>query len=221
MGTGTARQRTTAEGRPADRRLARGRPPRGPSCAGCTPRPVQALAFGSPRRDTIPPVLDIGYALSRRHPDSPQTDYRRADRYALRHDLFLGDVYLADTEEDRELATAWGWVPVLDFAWALCDIAELLDQDPKGSRASRPQYAELDFTESADRLLFARRFGWVDIEAEWRPESERPLSFSHAELRREARDFLHDLLADLAEMHEELDENPLVWDLRARFPRVS
>ncbi|SCD78060.1 hypothetical protein GA0115252_11834 [Streptomyces sp. DfronAA-171] len=183
--------------------------------------PVLPLGRVSRLRDTIPSVLDIGYALSRRHPDSPQTDYRRADRYALRHDLFLGDVYLADTEEDRELATAWGWVPVLDFAWALCDIAELLDQDPMGSRASRPQYAELDFTESADRLLFARRFGWVDIEAEWRPESERPLSFAHAELRREARDFLHDLLADLTETHEELDENPLVWDLRARFPRVS
>ena len=73
-------------------------------------------------RGTITYVLDIGYALSNRFPDPPQTDYRRADVRALRHDLFCGDVYLADTKADRELSTAWGWVPVLDFAWALCDI---------------------------------------------------------------------------------------------------
>ena len=47
-----------------------------------------------------------------------------------------------------------------------------------------------------------------------------PLSFSHKELRREARDFLHDLLADLTDMHEGLDANPAIWDLSARFPRV-
>lgn len=39
--------------------------------------------------DTITYVLDIGYALSNRFPDPPQTDYRRADVHALRHDLFL------------------------------------------------------------------------------------------------------------------------------------
>lgn len=165
-------------------------------------------------------MLDIGYALSNRFPDPPQTDYRRADRHALRHDLFCGDVYLADTQKDRELSTAWGWVPVLDFAWALCDIVERLDRDPLGSRAARPQHAELDFTESSDRLLFERRFGWVDIEAEWLPAGEPPLSFPHTELRREARDFLHDLVADLGDLHEELLDNPVIWELQARFPRV-
>jgi hypothetical protein len=109
---------------------------------------------------------------------------------------------------------------VLDFAWALCDIVERLDRDPLGSRAARAQRAELDFTESTDRLLFERRFGWVDIEAEWLPPSEPPLTFSHAELRREARDFLHDLIADLVDLHEDLGENPVIWDLQARFPRV-
>src|SRR4051794_16783094 len=84
-----------------------------------------------PHRDTIGYVLDIGYSLSRRFPDSPQTDYRSADVHSLRHDLFCGDVYLADTAKDREVSTAWGWVPVLDFAWALCDIVEQLDQDPR------------------------------------------------------------------------------------------
>ncbi|MFF0063723.1 hypothetical protein ACFYRC_19665 [Streptomyces sp. NPDC005279] len=166
-------------------------------------------------------MLDIGYSLSRRFPDPPQTDYRRADVPALRHDLFCGDVYLADTKEDREVSTAWGWVPVLDFAWALCDIVEQLDRDPLGSRAAKPQYAELDFTESADRMLFERRFGWVDVEADWMPGEEPPLAFNHTELRREARDFLHDLIADLSDMHEGLDDNPVVWDLQARFPRLQ
>ncbi|MFF1694862.1 hypothetical protein ACFVXC_14685 [Streptomyces sp. NPDC058257] len=165
-------------------------------------------------------MLDIGYALSRRFPDPPQFDYRGADVHALRHDLFCGDVYLADTKADRELSTAWGWVPVLDFAWALCDIVELVDQDPRGSRASRPQHAELDFTESTDRMLFTRRFGWVDIEADWMRVEEPALTFSHSELRREARDFLHDLLADLIDLHETLADNPAIWSLQSRFPRV-
>ncbi|MCE7080212.1 hypothetical protein [Streptomyces sp. ST2-7A] len=165
-------------------------------------------------------MLDIGYALSSRFPDPPQTDYRRADVKALRHDLFSGDVYLADTERDEELATARGWVPVLDFAWALCDIAERLDRDPMGSRAARPQRAALDFPESADVWLFVRRFGHVDIAPEHPSPDQPALSVHHAELRREARDFLHDLLADLADMHDDLAENPVVWDLRARFPRV-
>jgi hypothetical protein len=162
-------------------------------------------------------VIDLGYALSRRFPDPPQTDYRTADVHALRHDLFCGDVYLAEGE--REVATRWGWVPVLDFAWALCDIAEELDRDPRGSRAARAQYAELDFTESAERMRFTRRFGYVDVTADWL-EDEPPLAVRHAELRREARDFLHDVVADLTDMHEGLDANPVVWGLLARFPRV-
>ncbi|MDI5963710.1 hypothetical protein POF50_009400 [Streptomyces sp. SL13] len=162
-------------------------------------------------------MIDLGYALSRRFPDPPQTDYRTADVRTLRHDLFCGDVYLAEGE--RELVTAWGWVPVLDFAWALCDIAELLDRDPMGGRASRPQHAELDFTQSADRMRFVRRFGWVDVTADW--ARDEAVSVSHADLRREARDFLNDVVADLVDMHDGLDDNPAVWNLMARFPRVN
>jgi hypothetical protein len=165
-------------------------------------------------------VLDIGYSLSRRFPDPPQTDYRGADVRALRHDLFCGDVYLADTEKDTELSTAWGWVPVLDFAWALCDVVEQLDRDPRGSRSAQPHYAELDFTESSDRMLFTRRFGWVGVESDWMPAGEPPLTFGHEQLRRESRDFLHDLLADLTDMHEGLADNVIVWDLQARYPRT-
>ena len=165
-------------------------------------------------------MIDLGYSLSRRFPDPPQTDYRRADVRTLRYDLFCGDVYLADVSTDRELSTSWGWVPVLDFGWALCDVVERLDRDPLGSRAAAPQTAELDLTESADRMYFRRRFGWVEISADWQPREEPPLNLNHAALRREARDFLHDLTADLTDMHEGLGENPVIWDLLARFPRV-
>lgn len=165
-------------------------------------------------------MIDLGYSLSRRFPDPPQTDYRTVDVHTLRHDLFCGDVYLADVATDRELSTAWGWVPVLDFAWALCDIVEQLDQDPLGSRAAKPTRAELDFTESADRMYFQRRFGWVEITSDWLAADEAPLNFNHGTLRRESRDFLHDLTADLTDMHTGLGDNPVIWDLLARFPRV-
>ncbi|MEV5380606.1 hypothetical protein B7P34_21680 [Streptosporangium nondiastaticum] len=165
-------------------------------------------------------MIDLGYSLSRRFPDPPQTDYRTADVRALRHDLFCGDVYIADVKADRELSTAWGWVPVLDFAWALCDVMEQIDRDPRGNRSAATQFAELDFTESTDCMLFERRFGWVEVSADWMPADEPALTFDHRALRREARDFLHDLIADLCDMHEGLADNPVIWDLQARFPRV-
>ncbi|MEV4924888.1 hypothetical protein [Streptomyces roseoverticillatus] len=165
-------------------------------------------------------MIDLGYSLSRRFPDPPQTDYRTADVRTLRHDLFCGDIYIADVKTDRELSTAWGWVPVLDFAWALCDVLEQIDRDPRGNRSATTQFAELDFTESTDCMLFERRFGWVEVSADWMPADEPALTFDHRALRREARDFLHDLIADLCDMHEGLADNPVVWDLQARFPRV-
>ncbi|WP_055586546.1 hypothetical protein [Peterkaempfera griseoplana] len=161
-------------------------------------------------------MIDLGYSLSPRFPDPPQTDYRSADVRALRRDLFCGDVYLE--ADGRDLSTAWGWVPVLDFAWALCDIAEHLDADPAGSRSATVRTAELDFTESTELLRFARRFGWVEIRADW--VDGPPAAVRHAELRREARDFLQDVLADLVELHPGLGDNPAVWTLQSRFPRV-
>lgn len=169
----------------------------------------------------MPAVLDIGYSLSPRFPDPPQTDYRAATVRELRHDLFCGDIHLTETASGRELATRRGWLPVLDFAWALCDTAEALDADPLGSRSPGPHHAELDFPETADRLLLTRQFGSVDIAADWEAPGPRPtLTVRHAELRSEARDFLQDLVADLADAHEELLDNPVVWELRTRFPRV-
>lgn len=166
-------------------------------------------------------MLDIGYALSTRFPDPPQTDYRRADVRALRHDLFCGDVYLADTKADRELSTAWGWVPVLDFAWALCDIVERIDRDPVSSRASAPS-GRNSTSPSPPTVCSssAASGGWTSRPTGCRME-EPPLSFSHAELRREARDFLQDLIADLCDLHDDLAENPAIWTLQAKFPRVG
>ncbi|MFJ3220439.1 hypothetical protein ACIPLC_31520 [Kitasatospora sp. NPDC086801] len=162
-------------------------------------------------------VIELGYSLSNRFPDPPQTDYRSAPVRSLRYDLFCGDVYL--DAEGAELSTGWGWVPVLDFAWALCDIAEELDRDPDGGRAARVQTADLDFTQNTELLRFARRFNWVEITATWLPD-EPPAVVRHGELRREARDFLQDTLADLFDMHPELADNPNVWSLQGRFPRI-
>ncbi|MGW7353651.1 hypothetical protein [Streptomyces sp. NPDC054784] len=166
-------------------------------------------------------MLDIGYSLSPRFPDPPQTDYRAADVRTLRHDLFCGDVHLADTKAGIELSTAWGWLPVLDFGWALCEVVDRLGPGTTGTPTSAPaRRAELDFTETTDCLLLEERGGRVEITADWQYVDDPPLVFSYATVRREARDFLHDLIEDLADMHEGLSDNPTVWQLQARFPRV-
>ncbi|MCX4753644.1 hypothetical protein WN990_34545 [Kitasatospora purpeofusca] len=162
-------------------------------------------------------MIELGYSLSNRFPDPPQTDYRSAGVRELRYDLFCGDVHVEDEESD--LSTAWGWVPVLDFAWALCDIVEELDRDPDGGRAARVQTADLDFTQNTHLLRFARRFNWVEVTATWLPD-EPPVVVRHTDLRREARDFLQDTLADLFDMHPDLADNPVVWELQGRFRRV-
>ena len=154
-------------------------------------------------------MLDIGYSLSRRFPDPPQTDYRRADVQALRHDLFCGDVYLADTKEDRELSTAWGWVPGTRLRLGAVRHRRAARPDPRGSRAaarSTPSWTSP--SRRPDALRAALRLG--GREADWMPRDEPPLTFSHSELRREARDFLHDLIADLTDMHEGLADNPAI-----------
>ncbi|GAA0684958.1 hypothetical protein GCM10010193_43570 [Kitasatospora atroaurantiaca] len=162
-------------------------------------------------------VIELGYSLSNRFPDPPQTDYRDASVRSLRHDLFCGDVFLE--ADGLDLSTRWGWVPVLDFAWALCDTVEALDSDPRGSRSAAVQTFDLDFTQNTELLRFARRFGLVEISATWLPD-DPPAVVRHAELRREARDFLQDVLADLTDMHDGLGENPNIWTLQGRFPRV-
>jgi hypothetical protein len=160
-------------------------------------------------------VIELGYSLSNRFPDPPQTDYATAPTRALRHDLFCGDVFI-EGDAGRDLSTRWGWVPVLDFAWALCDIVEQLDAVLPGLRTPR---VELDFTESTDRLRFSRRGNWIELRADW-IHDERPLVVDHTVLRREARDFLQDLLADLTDLHEDLKHNLAIWELTARFPRI-
>nr|WP_104821036.1 hypothetical protein [Kitasatospora sp. MMS16-BH015] len=162
-------------------------------------------------------MIELGYSLSNRFPDPPQTDYRSASVRSLRYDLFCGDIWLE--ADGVDLSTGWGWVPVLDFAWALCDTVEQLDLDPQGSRAARVQTYDLDFTQNTELLRFARRFGLVEISATWLPD-EPPAVVRHADLRREARDFLQDVLADLGDLHDGLADNPNVWTVQGRFPRV-
>jgi hypothetical protein len=59
----------------------------------------------------------------------------------------------------------------------------------------------------------------VEISATWRRNTP-PAVVRHAELRREARDFLQDVIADLTELHEGLGDNPNIWTLQGKYPRV-
>ena len=80
-----------------------------------------------------------------------------------------------------------------------------------------PSSSPAPATDAIDRVARARSRPYVGTMTEALHATDR------AVLRiagPEARDFLHDLIADLVDLHEDLGENPAIWTLQARFPRV-
>ena len=100
-------------------------------------------------------MLKLDYQLSGEwcRADS-RPDLSGSDETTLRYNVLLGDVILRI--DGVELGTDFGWVPLVDFAICLKQIAKELG-------VSLNAEAAFDFTESDASIRFERRGGNVEI----------------------------------------------------------
>ena len=106
-----------------------------------------------------------------------------------------GDVMLGRGQTD--LSANWGWIPLIDFALALVEIADALSA-AEGSET-------FEFTESEATLQFDRAGEEVTITSSYAPGAIRaPLR----EFRNQVDDFARRLDKALLQKHPELELNP-------------
>lgn len=104
-------------------------------------------------------MIEIDYQLSEEWSRKDgHYDLGDADETALRYNVLLGDVKLRIN--GAELGTDFGWVPLVDFAACLKQIAKELGSSPTGE-------AVFDFTESDAAIRFVRRDQNIEISASY------------------------------------------------------
>src|SRR5689334_7111529 len=91
--------------------------------------------------------------------DEDFADLATADETAIRYYIALGYVLLGNDRTD--LSANWGWIPLVDFALALREIADALSET-EGSEL-------FDFTESEATLQFDRIGDRMTIMASYAP----------------------------------------------------
>jgi hypothetical protein len=118
-----------------------------------------------------------------------------AEETDLRYYVAPGDVVLSTDQTD--LSANWGWIPLIDFALALREIADALSEAEGGET--------FEFTESEATLQFDRIGDKVVITSSYAPgEIAVPLLvFSD-----QVNEFARRLDKELLQKHQELEMNP-------------
>ncbi|MBX7245498.1 MAG: hypothetical protein K1X53_08360 [Candidatus Sumerlaeaceae bacterium] len=119
-----------------------------------------------------------------------------ADEAALRYRLVLGDVIFHADSVD--FSAQWGWIPLLDFAWSLEEIANQL-------RAGSMRQ-EFEFTESDARINFISQPDGISISASF---VEGTALVGIEELRDAANDFLIRVMRAAVDSNREFLRNPV------------
>lgn len=113
----------------------------------------------------------------------------------LRYDCFLGDVTFRVGAAD--FSTHWGWIPMWDFALAMCgSIASLNGRDESC----------FEFTESEACIIFSRRDHKIEVAATYAPRVVGRTCIG--ELASAAYDFLVCIDGRLLRAYPELRDNP-------------
>jgi hypothetical protein len=99
--------------------------------------------------------------------------------------------------DQTDLSADWGWIPLVDFALALREIADALSES-EGSET-------FEFTESEATLQFDRVGDKVVITSSYRP-GEVTVPFS--DFRKQVDEFARRLDKELLQRHPELGLNP-------------
>jgi len=127
--------------------------------------------------------------------DEDFADLATVEETDLRYYVAPGDVMLRGGQAD--LSANWGWIPLIDFALALLEIADALSA-AEGSET-------FEFTESEATLQFDRVGEEVTITSSFAPgEIRTPLP----EFRNQVDDFARRLDKALLQRHPELELNP-------------
>jgi len=122
-------------------------------------------------------------------------DMATVEETDLRYYVAQGDVVLGTDQTD--LSADWGWIPLVDFALALREIAEALSES-EGSET-------FEFTESEATLQFDRVGDKVVITSSYTP-GEVTVPFS--DFRKQVDEFARRLDKELLRRHPELGLNP-------------
>lgn len=124
-----------------------------------------------------------------------------ADEVALRYRVLLGDIVFKG--DGWDFSTNWGWVPIVDFAISMKQIADvLLEHD----------FAEtsFEFTESSASIGFRRNGDIVLISSNYAEgEGRVPL----VSLKGDIDSFVRRVVRELPERHPSLRENKLFGQL--------
>jgi hypothetical protein len=127
--------------------------------------------------------------------DEELADLTTAEETDLRYYVAPGDVVLCTDQTD--LSANWGWIPLIDFALALREIADALSE-VEGSET-------FEFTESEATLQFDRIGDEVVITSSYAPgELRAPFSA----FRNQVDEFARRLNSELLQKHSELELNP-------------
>ena len=138
--------------------------------------------------------MHLDYRLSENW-DSDPAFLLAADETEFRYYAFAGDIILRKAQAD--LSTHWGWVPLLDFAVGLRDIATAIETGIAGART-------FEFTESDATLEFERHGADVTIRSSYAPGK---IVIPSSEFRKQALDFGRRLDVELLSRLPDLRQN--------------
>ena len=134
--------------------------------------------------------MHLDYRLSENW-DSDPAFLLAADETEFRYYAFAGDIILRKAQTD--LSTHWGWVPLVDFAMGLRDIASTIE-------AART----FEFTESDATLEFERHGAEITVRSSYAPGK---IVLPSTEFRKQALDFGRRLDMELLSTLPELRQN--------------
>jgi hypothetical protein len=138
--------------------------------------------------------MHLHYRLSENW-DSDPAFLLAADETDFRYYAVTGDIILREAQTD--LSTHWGWVPLVDFAVGLRDIAAAIEAGIAPART-------FEFTESDATLEFERHGADVTIRSSYAPGE---IVLPSGEFRKQALDFGRRLDMELLSTLPELRQN--------------
>jgi hypothetical protein len=144
--------------------------------------------------------MHLDYRLSEDW-DENSINLAAADETELRYYAATGDVILRNDQSD--LSARWGWIPLIDFALAWREIAEVLAVT-EGSET-------FEFTESDATLRFERRGEEIIIRGSY---ASGEITVPFTEFGEQAQDFARRLDSELLAKCPELRRNLAYQDFK-------